>query len=90
MIYKIKTSETWEVNYDDQTWFLTLENELDTGETFYIVSDINKNEIEDEDLLDEIIDYWEKQTGNYNIDPWEIDEENNRDTEGYDWEESYI
>lgn len=86
MVYKIKTSETYEVLYDEQTWFVIIENEFDTGETYYSVLDDEKVEVEDSDLFNEIIDYLEKQTGT-SIEDWD----NFDDEEGLDnWEESYI
>ena len=85
MVYKIKTSETWEVNYDEQVWFVIIENELDTGETYYSVLDEEKVEIEDTDLFNEIIDYLERQTGT-SIDDWDKFDDGEIDS----WDESYI
>ena len=85
MVFKIKTSETWEVNYDEQTWFVTIENELDTGETYYSVLDDEKREVEDEDLFNEVVDYLEKQTGT-SVDDWDDFGDDDIDA----WDESYI
>lgn len=85
MVFKIKTSETWEVNYDEQTWFVTIENELDTGETYYSVLDDEKREVEDEDLFNEVVDYLERQTGT-SVDDWDDFDDNEIDA----WDESYI
>lgn len=85
MVYKIKTSETYEVNYDDQTWFVVIENELETGETYYSVLDDEKVEVEDNDLFDEILDYLEKQLGT-SLEDWDISYDNDVDS----WDESYI
>lgn len=85
MVFKIKTSETWEVNYDEQTWFVTIENELDTGETYYSVLDDEKREVEDEDLFNEVVDYLEKQTGT-SVDDWDDFDDDEIDA----WDESYI
>lgn len=85
MVFKIKTSETWEVNYDEQTWFVIIENELDTGETYYSVLDDEKREVEDEDLFNEVVDYLERQTGT-SVDDWDDFDDNEIDA----WDESYI
>lgn len=85
MVFKIKTSETWEVNYDEQTWFVTIENELDTGETYYSVLDDEKREVEDEDLFNEVVDYLEKQTGT-SVEDWDDFDDDEIDA----WDESYI
>jgi len=85
MVYKIKTSETWEVHYDEKTWFVTIENELETGETYYSLIDDEKVEVEDGDLFNEIVDYLEQQTGT-SLDDWDDDYDDDVDA----WDESYI
>jgi len=86
MVIKTKKIEIYEVIYDGQTWFLQVENELDIGETYYSVLDDEKVEVEDDDLFNEIVDYYEHQTGTSHEDDFDWDNDDEVDS----WDESYI
>lgn len=84
MVIKTKNIEIYEIIYDEQTWFLQVENEIDTGETYYSLVDEHKTEVEDEDIFNEVVDYFEHQTGTA------IEEDFTWDDDLDSWDESYI
>lgn len=59
MIIKSKTIDIYEIHYDDQLWILSHEKEVESYEEYYIVKDIEGNEVVDNDLYEEIISYFE-------------------------------
>ena len=71
MVYKQKFSETWDIEFDDQSWVLVVETEVDSNETYFLIYDEFENEVEDDTLFNDIIDYWEINTGKVNLDSLE-------------------
>jgi hypothetical protein len=79
MVYKQKITETWDVDYDDQSWTLLVETEIDSNETYFTIIDEFEMEVEDNELFNAIIDYWERQTGKVSLDELEDYFENEDD-----------
>jgi len=71
MVYKQKFSETWDIEFDDQSWVLVVETEVDSNETYFLIYDEFENEVEDDTLFNDIIDYWEINTGKVTLDSLE-------------------
>lgn len=59
MILKTKTIEVYEIQYDDQLWILSFEKDAESEDEYYIVKDLEGNEVVDDDLFDEIVEYFE-------------------------------
>lgn len=59
MVIKTKTIEVYEIHYDDQSWILSHEKDNESEEEYYIIKDIEGNEVVDNDLFDEIVEYFE-------------------------------
>ena len=59
MILKTKTIEVYEIQYDDQLWILSFEKDVESEDEYYIVKDLEGNEVVDDDLFDEIVEYFE-------------------------------
>lgn len=74
MILKTKTIEVYDIEFDEQSWKFYYEKEEETAEEYYIIKDLEGNEVVDEDLYDEIVDYFEGEEGEL-IDPFLFDEE---------------
>lgn len=72
MILKNKTIEVYDIEFDEQSWVLFHEKIDETAEEYYIVRDLEGNEVIDEDLYDEIIEYFEGEEGEI-IDPFSLD-----------------
>ena len=79
MVYKQKITETWDVDYDDQSWTLLVETEIDSNETYFTIIDEFEMEVEDDELFNAIIDYWERQTGKVSLEELEDYFENEDD-----------
>lgn len=79
MVYKQKITETWDVDFDDQSWTLLVETEIDSNETYFTIIDEFDMEVEDNELFNAIIDYWEQQTGKVSLNELEDYFENEDD-----------
>lgn len=67
MILKTKTIEVYEIHYEDQLWILSFEKDAESDDEYYIVKDLEGNEVVDDDLFDDIVEYFEDdQFINYN------------------------
>lgn len=81
MILKTKTIEVYEIEFDEQTWIFSYEKEEETSEEYYIIKDLDGNEVVDDDLYDEIVEYFESDMGEF-TDPYNFDDFEN--IEDYD------
>lgn len=67
MILKTKTIEVYEIHYEDQLWILSFEKDIESDDEYYIIKDLEGNEVVDDDLFDDIVEYFEDdQFINYN------------------------
>lgn len=73
MILKTKTIEVYDIEFDEQSWKFYHEKEEETAEEYYIIKDLEGNEVVDDDLYDEIVDYFEGEKGEL-VDPFLFDE----------------
>lgn len=61
MIIKTKDIEVYEIHFDDQLWFLSHEKETESTEEFYILEDSNGDEVINNEIYNEIIEYFESE-----------------------------
>lgn len=73
MILKTKTIEVYDIEFDEQSWKFYHEKEEETSEEYYIIKDLEGNEVVDDDLYDEIVEYFESDMGEF-IDPFTYEE----------------
>lgn len=60
MIIKTKSIEVYEIQYDDQLWILSHEKDNESDDEYYIIKDVEGIEVVDDDLFDEIVEYFEE------------------------------
>lgn len=63
MVYKTKVIEHYDVIYDDIEWTVLYEKDVDSSEIYYTVLDNQGDEVENEDMFNEVIDYFESELG---------------------------
>lgn len=73
MILKTKTIEVYDIEFDEQSWKFFHEKDEESSEEYYIIKDLDGNEVVDDDLYDEIVTYFEGEEGEL-IDPFSFDE----------------
>lgn len=59
MIIKTRSIEVYEIHYDDQLWVLSHEKDIESDDEYYIIKDSEGIEVVDDDLFDEIVEYFE-------------------------------
>tara|TARA_S200002703_G_scaffold98308_1_gene84973 strand:+ start:2895 stop:3134 length:240 start_codon:yes stop_codon:yes gene_type:complete len=75
MIVKTKTIEVYDIEFDEQSWIFYHEKEEESSEEYYIIKDLDGNEVVDDDLYDEIVEYFESDMGEF-VDPFSFEEYN--------------
>ncbi len=51
MILKTKTIEVYDIEFDEQSWKFYHEKDEESSEEYYIIKDLDGNEVVDDDLL---------------------------------------
>ena len=59
MIIKTRSIEVYEIHYDDQLWVLSHEKDIESDDEYYVIKDSEGIEVVDDDLFDEIVEYFE-------------------------------
>ena len=59
MIIKTRSIEVYEIHYEDQLWVLSHEKDIESDDEYYVIKDSEGIEVVDDDLFDEIVEYFE-------------------------------